>query len=411
MSRIARLGRLSALALALGLASPVVAPAQDEFGTPAPAEVGRRGEPGLRLPCRQHWLRGHPGHPLHLGSSLSRAVAASPIPPDREPRPPAMPTATTPRWSTDEVAAIYRAPLLDLVFRAAEVHRRHHDPAEVQVCRLLSIKTGGCPEDCAYCPQSAHHRTPVGSEPLMDVDAVVAAAAEAKAGGATRFCMGAAWRDAKDDDRFDRVLEMIRRIKALGSLEVCTTLGMLTADQARRLAEAGLDAYNHNLDTSESFYDQIITTRSYEDRLSTLSHVRDAGLSACCGGILGMGESEDDRIALLQTLANLPEPPESVPINALVSVDGTPMAGRPRLDGMAMVRAVATARILMPTSMVRLSAGRLEMTEAEQALCFLAGANSIFAGDRLLTTPNPEADADRLLFDRLGLRPRPADPS
>ena len=321
-----------------------------------------------------------------------------------------MSTAALPRLSLDEVAAIYRSPALGLILRAAEVHRRHHEPGEVQVCRLLSIKTGGCPENCSYCPQSAHYTTPVAAEPLMDVDAVLDAAAEAKAGGATRFCMGAAWREVRDDARFERVLEMVRGIKAIGGLEVCTTLGMLNADQARRLKEAGLDAYNHNLDTSEAYYDRIITTRTYGDRLATLGHVREAGISVCCGGILGMGESEDDRIALLHTLASLPEPPESVPINALVPVDGTPMADRPRLDIWSMVRAVATARILMPGSMVRLSAGRLQMTEAEQALCFLAGANSIFAGDRLLTTPNPELDADRLLFDRLGLNARPADP-
>lgn len=320
-------------------------------------------------------------------------------------------TAPISRPSIDEVTEIYRSPVLELIVRAAEVHRRHHAIGEVQVCRLLSIKTGGCPEDCAYCPQSAHHQSAVSPEPLMDVDSVVAAAAEAKAGGATRFCMGAAWREAKDDSRFDRVLEMIRRIKGLGGLEVCTTLGMVTADQARRLKEAGLDAYNHNLDTSESYYDRIITTRSYDDRLETLRHVREAGVSVCCGGILGMGESEEDRISLLHTLANLPEHPESVPINALVPVEGTPLADQPRLDPWAMVRAVATARILMPTAMVRLSAGRLQMTETEQALCFLAGANSIFAGEKLLTTPNPEADADAMLFDRLGLHAREADPS
>jgi biotin synthase len=319
-------------------------------------------------------------------------------------------TASTPRWSIDEVASTYRTPVLELILRAAEVHRRHHPVGEVQVCRLLSIKTGGCPEDCAYCPQSAHHQSPVAPEPLMDVDAVVAAAEEARAAGATRFCMGAAWREAKDDARFDRVLEMIRRIKALGGLEVCTTLGMINPDQARRLKEAGLDAYNHNLDTSESYYDQIITTRSFEERLETLRHVREAGVSVCCGGILGMGESEDDRIALLHTLANLPEHPESVPINALVPVEGTPLSDQPRLDIWSMVRAIATARILMPTAMVRLSAGRLEMSETEQALCFLAGANSIFAGEKLLTTPNPAVDADVMLFDRLGLRAREANP-
>lgn len=322
-----------------------------------------------------------------------------------------MTTATRTRWTLDEVAAVYRSPALPLILRAADVHRRHHDSGAVQVCRLLSIKTGGCPEDCAYCPQSAHYETPVGAEPLMDVDAVVEAAESAKRDGATRFCMGAAWREVRDDARFERVLEMVRRIKGLGGLEVCCTLGMLDADQARRLKDAGLDAYNHNLDTSEDYYDRIITTRTYADRLRTLEHVRGAGISVCCGGILGLGESEDDRIALLQTLANLPEPPESVPINSLVPVDGTPLAGGGNVDLWSMVRAIATARILMPRAMVRLSAGRLAMSEAEQALCFLAGANSIFAGEKLLTTPNPEADADRLLFDRLGLRALEPDPA
>ncbi|HWE39776.1 MAG TPA: biotin synthase BioB [Isosphaeraceae bacterium] len=313
-------------------------------------------------------------------------------------------------WTLDEVADIYRAPLLDLVFRAAEVHRRHHDPGAVQVCSLLSIKTGGCPEDCAYCPQSARYQTGVDSQALMDVGEVLDAARRARDAGATRFCMGAAWREARDDARFDRVLAMVRGVKALG-MEACCTLGMLTADQARRLKEAGLDAYNHNLDTSEQYYDSIITTRTYADRLETLGHARAAGITVCCGGIVGMGETEDDRIALLHTLATLPEPPESVPINALVAVEGTPLADRPRAPVFDMVRTIATARILMPRSMVRLSAGRLEMSPSDQALCFLAGANSIFAGDRLLTTPNPDADADHLLFEQLGLRPLPASPS
>jgi len=321
-------------------------------------------------------------------------------------------TATPPLHAAptlDDVRALYHSPLLELILRAAEVHRRHQAADTVQVCRLLSIKTGACPEDCAYCPQSAHFKTPVGSEALLDVDHVVAEAERAKADGATRFCMGAAWREVRDGEPFERVLEMVRRIKALGGLEVCCTLGMLGEHQARRLKDAGLDAYNHNLDTSEAYYDQIITTRTYEDRLRTLQHVRNAGISVCCGGILGMGESEEDRVALLHTLASLPKPPESVPINALVPVEGTPLADQPRLDTLSLVRAIATARILMPTSMVRLSAGRLELSEAEQALCFLAGANSIFAGEKLLTTPNPEADADRRLFERLGLRPLAAE--
>ncbi len=309
------------------------------------------------------------------------------------------------RWTHDEVATIYRMPLLELVLRAAEVHRRTQELGGVQVCRLLSIKTGGCPEDCAYCPQAARYQTSVEAEPLMDVDAVLEAAKTAKAEGATRFCLGAAWREVKDDQRFEQVLSMIREIKQLGGLEVCCTLGMISASQASRLSEAGLDAYNHNLDTSESFYQEIISTRSFDDRLRTLGHVRNAGISVCSGGILGMGESDEDRIELLRTLANLPEPPESVPINALVPVEGTPLGEQPKIDVWPMIRAIATARILMPNSMVRLSAGRLQLSEAEQALCFLAGANSIFAGEKLLTTPNPEVGSDRLLFERLGLHP------
>ena len=308
------------------------------------------------------------------------------------------------RPTFDEVASIYRAPLLDLIFRAATVHRAHHDPSSVQVCVLQSIKTGGCPEDCGYCPQAARYHTSVEAEPLMDVEAVLSAARAARASGASRFCMGAAWREVKDNRQFDRVLEMIRGVKELG-LEACATLGMVTESQAVRMKEAGLDAYTHHLDTSESFYARIIQTRTYGDRLDTLGHVRKAGITVCCGGIVGMGESDDDRISLLQTLASLPEPPESVPINALVAVEGTPLADRPNVSIWDMVRTIATARILMPTSMVRLSAGRLGMTEADQALCFLAGANSIFAGDKLLTTPNPGIDRDQALFETLGLVP------
>jgi biotin synthase len=310
--------------------------------------------------------------------------------------------------SRDEVAAIYRTPVLDLVFRAAEVHRRHHASGEVQVCVLLSVKTGGCPEDCGYCPQAARYQTHVTPEGLMDTGDVLAAARRARDDGATRFCMGAAWREVKDGPQFDRVLDMIRGVKDLG-LEACCTLGMVTAEQACRMKEAGLDAYNHNLDSSEGFYDKIISTRTYADRLRTLGHVREAGISVCCGGIVGMGETEDDRIGLLHTLATLPEPPESVPVNALVAVAGTPLADRPRVAIWDMVRTIATARILMPRSMVRLSAGRVHMSESEQALCFLAGANSVFAGDKLLTTPNPEADRDRLLFEHLDLTPRRAN--
>jgi biotin synthase len=306
-----------------------------------------------------------------------------------------------------DVADIYNSPLLELVFRAAEVHRRHFDPSQVQVCVLLSVKTGGCPEDCGYCPQAARYHTHVSAEGLVAVGDVLAAARRARDDGATRFCMGAAWREVRDGAQFDRVLEMVRGVKALG-LEACCTLGMLTPDQARRLKEAGLDAYNHNLDSSREFYGQVISTRTYDDRLETLSHVREAGIGVCCGGIVGMGETDADRIGLLHTLATLPEPPGSVPVNALVAVEGTPLEGRPKVDIFSMVRMIATARILMPSSMVRLSAGRVDMTEAEQALCFLAGANSIFAGDKLLTTPNPGPDKDQVLFEKLGLTPRPA---
>ncbi len=318
--------------------------------------------------------------------------------------------ATTSPLLRSEVAELYHSPLIELMGRAGEVHRRYHEPGEVQVCVLLSVKTGGCPEDCSYCPQAARYHTSVDAEPLMDVGAVLEAANQAKGNGATRFCMGAAWREVKDNAQFDRVLDMVRGVKAIGGLEVCCTLGMLTESQAERLKEAGLDAYNHNLDTSPENYSNIIHTRTYEDRLSTLSHVREAGISVCCGGIVGMGETDDDRIGLLHTLATLPEPPESVPINALVAVEGTPLADRPRVAIWEMVRMIATARILMPTSMVRLSAGRLNMSEQDQALCFLAGANSIFAGEKLLTTANPEADSDRRMFATLGLRPRPANP-
>ena len=313
--------------------------------------------------------------------------------------------------SREAVAAIYESPLLELVARAGEVHRRHHTPGEVQVCVLLSVKTGGCPEDCGYCPQAARYHTAVEAQPLMEVAEALDAARAAKAAGATRFCMGAAWREVKDDARFDRVVEMIRGVKSLGGLEVCCTLGMLTESQAQRMKAAGLDAYNHNLDTSPEYYDRVISTRTYADRLDTLSHVRDAGISVCCGGIVGMGETDADRIGLLHTLVNLPEHPESVPVNALVAVEGTPMGDRPKVDVWSMLRVIATARILMPTAMVRLSAGRLDMSESDQALCFLAGANSIFAGDKLLTTGNPAFDRDKAMFERLGLTPRPAHPT
>ena len=302
----------------------------------------------------------------------------------------------------DRVAALYGRGLLDLVYEAAGVHRRHHDSSAVQCASLLSVKTGGCPEDCAYCPQSAHYRTGVESSGLMSVPDVEAAAARARAGGADRFCIGAAWRQATDGPAFDQVIEMIGAVKALG-LESCATLGMLDRGHAERLQEAGLDYYNHNLDSGRDFYESIITTRSYDDRLDTLRHVRDAGIKICCGGILGMGESHDDRIDLLFELARQRPQPESVPINTLVAVAGTPLADRDPVPWDDVVRMIATARILMPRSKVRLSAGRLRMEEVTQALCFLAGANSIFLGDRLLTTPNPEPAADAAFLERLGL--------
>ncbi|MCY4635789.1 MAG: biotin synthase BioB [Acidobacteria bacterium] len=302
----------------------------------------------------------------------------------------------------NHVAGLYGRGLLDLVYEAAGVHRRHHDPAAVQCASLLSVKTGGCPEDCAYCPQSAHYDTGVASTGLMRVSDVAEAAARARAGGADRFCIGAAWRQANEGAAFDQVVEMIGAIKAAG-LESCATLGMLDRGQAERLREAGLDYYNHNLDSGRDFYASIVTTRSYDDRLDTLRQVREAGIKVCCGGILGMGESHDDRIDLLFELARQCPQPESVPINTLVAVEGTPLAARPAVPWDDVVRMIATARILMPQSKVRLSAGRLRMGEVTQALCFLAGANSIFLGDRLLTTPNPEPDADAAFLQRLGL--------
>ena len=302
-----------------------------------------------------------------------------------------------------QVAALYGRGLLDLVYEAAGVHRRYHDPETVQCASLLSVKTGGCPEDCAYCPQSAHYDTGVESSALMRVGDVVTAAERAKAGGADRFCMGAAWRQASDGPEFDRVIEMVRAVKGFG-LETCVTLGMIDAGQAGRLRDAGLDYYNHNLDSGPDFYETIITTRSYEDRLETLRHVREAGIKVCCGGILGMGEGDDDRIDLLVELARQQPQPESVPINTLVTVEGTPLAEQSAVSWDIVVRVIATARILMPRAKVRLSAGRMEMGEVTQALCFLAGANSIFLGDQLLTTPNPEPGEDFALLKRLGLR-------
>ena len=307
-------------------------------------------------------------------------------------------------WTESELEAIHNLPLTELVFQAQSVHRQYHAPNKVQQCTLLSIKTGACPEDCAYCPQSAHHNTELEKEALIDVDEALAAAREAKANGSTRFCMGAAWREVRPGKQFDQVLEMVRGVRELG-MEACCTLGMLTEEQAQQLADAGLTAYNHNLDTGPEYYNEIITTRTYDDRLRTIQNVRKAGVTVCCGGIVGMGERIQDRIAMLAVLAGHTPHPESVPINALVAVEGTPLEDQPPIDPLEMVRIIATARIAMPASMVRLSAGRTAMTDETQALCFLAGANSIFAGEKLLTTPNPGEDRDKALFDKLGLEP------
>ncbi|HEY2244772.1 MAG TPA: biotin synthase BioB [Xanthobacteraceae bacterium] len=302
-----------------------------------------------------------------------------------------------------EIGALFDLPFPELIFRAQSIHRQYFDPTEVQISTLLSIKTGGCPEDCAYCPQSARYDTGIHAEKLMALDAVLAEARAAKSAGASRFCMGAAWRSPKDRD-LEQVCAMVEAVKGLG-LETCATLGMLTAAQARELKRSGLDYYNHNLDTSPEFYGEIITTRIYQDRLETLEHVRDAGIHVCCGGIVGMGETRADRIGMIAALASLPVHPESVPINMLIRVAGTPLADQPPLDPFEFVRTIAVARITMPRSVVRLSAGREDMSEETQALCFLAGANSIFYGPKLLTTGNPERDRDRVLMDKLGLSP------
>ena len=306
-------------------------------------------------------------------------------------------------WTTEGVEALYGLPFNELVFRAQTVHRRHHDPAEIQRCTLLSIKTGGCPEDCGYCPQSAHYNTGVDRSELMKPQAVIEAAREARASGSTRFCMGAAWREAHDGPAFDAVLQMVGDVAELG-MEVCTTLGMLTQSQAQRLKSAGLTAYNHNLDTSPEFYPNIITTRTYQERLDTLRHVQEAGLSVCCGGIVGMGESARDRCAMLAQLGRLDPHPESLPVNLLVRTAGTPLEDAADLDPLELVRTVASARLVAPKARVRLSAGRLALTAEAQALCFVAGANSIFSGDKLLTSPNPSVDEDQQLMERLGLR-------
>lgn len=317
-------------------------------------------------------------------------------------------TQTTIRnnWTTKEIEDIYHLPLLELVYQAATVHRNWHKPNEVQVCTLLSVKTGGCPEDCSYCGQAARYHTGITVKSLMSKKDVVAIAQRAKDSGSSRFCMAAAWREVRDNRDFENILEMVQGVNEIG-LEVCCTLGMLTETQAERLQEAGLYAYNHNLDSSKEYYEEIISTRTYDDRLSTLKNVRKAGITVCSGGIIGLGETHADRINMLHTLATLPKHPESVPVNALARVKGTPLADLPKVDSWEMVRMIATARILMPESMVRLSAGRAEMTTEEQSWCFMAGANSIFTSEseELLVTPNPRLDDDRKMFDLLGLKP------
>jgi biotin synthase len=310
-------------------------------------------------------------------------------------------------WTKDEISAIYHRPLLDLIYEAATIHRNNNDYSEVQISSLISIKTGGCSEDCSYCPQAARYHTGVGVHALMKLEEVTDAAQKAKQGGASRLCMGAAWREVRDNRDFDRVLEMVQAVNAM-DMEVCCTLGMLNYEQAQRLKEAGLYAYNHNVDTSEENYKNIITTRIYDDRLQTLHNVRKAKLTVCSGGIIGLGETVEDRVGMLQTLSNLPQHPESVPINALVAIKGTPLENQERVSVWEMVRMIATTRIIMPKTVVRLSAGRLEMSLPEQALCFMAGANSIFAGDKLLTTPNPSFTDDMQMFEILGLKARTA---
>jgi biotin synthase len=312
-----------------------------------------------------------------------------------------------PKYTVAELRAIHDLPIPELIFQAQQAHRQHHQPSEVQLCSLLSVKTGGCPEDCAYCPQSSHYETGLTREKLLSVDDVVAAATRAQGAGATRFCMGSAGRNAQDGEAFERVLGMVRAVRALG-MEACITLGMLTDEQTERLAAAGLTVYNHNVDTSREFYGNIITTRGYDDRLATLARVRKAGIKVCSGGIIGMGESIDDRCAMLATLANLEPPPESVPINALVPIKGTPLAERPPVDALEFVRMIATARIAMPAARVRLSAGRAQLSREAQIMCFLAGANSIFFGEKLLTTGNPDVDSDHKLLRDAGMRPAPA---
>ena len=310
-------------------------------------------------------------------------------------------------WTKEEIAAIYHRPLLDLVFEASQVHKQYHKIGEVQVSSLVSVKTGGCPEDCAYCPQAARYHTDIKVHKLMEVDEVVKKAINAQAQGVSRMCLGAAWREVRDNSDFDKVCEMVRAVNEMG-MEVCCTLGMLTESQAHKLADAGLYAYNHNVDTSEEHYGDIITTRTYDDRLNTIQNVRKAKLTVCSGGIIGMGETHEDRIGMLLTLATLDKHPESVPVNALVAVEGTPLADQKQIPFYDLVRIIATARIIMPKSVVRLSAGRMELSMSSQAMCFMAGANSIFAGDKLLTTPNPDYQNDQEMFEVLGLSTRAA---
>ncbi|MDT8446199.1 MAG: biotin synthase BioB [bacterium] len=309
------------------------------------------------------------------------------------------------KWTREQIAEVYHQELLELVFQAAQTHRAHHDSKEIQVCTLQSIRTGGCAEDCGYCSQSVHHEANVERQKMMDIDKVLELAREAKAGGSTRFCMGASGRQVKDDEDFEKVLTMVKGVSGMG-LEVCCTLGMLEEPQAQRLKEAGLYAYNHNLDTGKEYYSKVVSTRSYGERLDTIETVGKAGISLCCGGILGMGEAVEDRLDMLATLASLTPPPESVPINALVPIEGTPMQEQQRIEIWDLVRMIATTRIVIPTAMVRLSAGRESLSELEQAFCFLAGANSIFSGEKLLTTPGAGRAADLALFDRLNLKPR-----
>jgi biotin synthase len=309
--------------------------------------------------------------------------------------------ATSPEWTAEAAWSLYRRPFNDLLFQAHSVHRQHFDPNRVQLSKLLNIKTGGCPEDCGYCSQSSHHSTSLAASKLMDVESIVAEARKAKDGGATRYCMGAAWRNPKPRD-MDAIVEIVGRVRALG-METCMTLGMLDREQSDRLGKAGLDYYNHNIDTSERYYPSVTSTRTFSDRLETLENVRQSGMKVCCGGILGMGENENDRVDMLVTLANLAEPPESVPINMLIPISGTPLAESGRIEPIEFVRIIALARIMMPRSYVRLAAGRTAMTDEMQALCFFAGVNSIFVGDTLLTAGNPESEADRKLLNRLGL--------